>query len=262
MLGVKGLLCVDLVVRGPNRDVHSSYATVVPNPAWRLAWALAAIKDPDEHVLIDGFYDDVSDPTEEELATVRILPDDGPELLQSLGLETAVLGVRDVDYRRRHIFEPTCTINGLTSGYQGMGAKTVLPARASAKLDFRLVNEQDPADILHKLRRHLDKLGFDDVELRESSMERAARSPMDDPFVAVTQAAAREVYGREAYVVPSMAATGPMYHFVNELGMPCVMVGINYVGSRDHAPDEHIRLSDFRNGSKHIAALLHRFAQT
>jgi acetylornithine deacetylase/succinyl-diaminopimelate desuccinylase-like protein len=262
MLGVKGLLCVELIARGPNRDVHSSYATVVPNPAWRLAWALASIKDPEERILIDGFYDDVTDPSEEELATLRILPDDGPELLESLGLETAVLGVQDVEYRRRHIFEPTCTINGLTSGYQGSGAKTVLPARAAAKLDFRLVGEQDPADILHKLRRHLDKLGFSDVAVRESSMERAARSPMEHPFVAIAQAAAREVYGREAYVVPSMAATGPMYHFVHELGLPCVMAGVNYVGSRDHAPDEHIRLSDFRNGSKHIAALLCRFAES
>jgi len=261
MLGVKGLLCLDLTIQGPNRDVHSSYGTVVPNPAWRLAWALASIKDPDERILIDGFYDDVKDPSEEELATLRILPDDGPEMLASLGLETAVLGVSDVDYRRRHIFEPTCTINGLTSGYQGAGTKTVLPARASAKLDFRLVNDQDPEDILRKLRRHLDRLGFEDVAIRQSSTERAARSPMDDPFVAIAQAAARDVYGREAFIVPSMAATGPMYHFVHDLGLPCVMAGINYVGGRDHAPDEHVRISDFRNGTKHIAALLQRFGQ-
>jgi acetylornithine deacetylase/succinyl-diaminopimelate desuccinylase-like protein len=261
MLGAKGLLCVDLTVQGPNRDVHSSFGTVVPNPAWRMAWALASIKAPDERILIDGFYDDVQDPTEEELATLRLLPDEGTEFLASLGLHAAVLGVKDVDYRRRHIFEPTATINGLTSGYQGQGTKTVLPARASAKLDFRLVNNQDPVDIIRKLRAHLDRMGFEDVVIHQSSTERPARTQMDDPFVAVAQAAARDVYGKDAYIVPSMAATGPMYHFVHDLDMPAVMAGINYVGGRDHAPDEHVRIEDFRRGTKHIAAILHHFAR-
>ncbi len=262
MLGAKGLLCVELRLSAANRDVHSSYATVVPNPAWRLAWALASIKAPDERILIDGFYDGVKDPTEEELATVRILPDDGPDFLESLGLDMAVLGVSDADYRRRHIFEPTCTINGLTSGYQGLGTKTVLPARASAKLDFRLVNDQDPEDIVRKLRKHLDAQGFEDVAIIESTKERPARSPMDDPFVALCQSAAAEVYGREAFLVPTMAATGPMYHFVHDLGLPCVMAGINYVGGCDHAPNEHIRIDDFRNGTKHIANILTKFGES
>jgi len=261
MLGAKGLLCVDLSVAGPNRDVHSSYGTVVPNPAWRMAWALATIKAPDERILIDGFYDDVKDPTEEELATLRILPDEGTEFLASLGLHAAVLGVKDVDYRRRHIFEPTATINGLTSGYQGQGTKTVLPARASAKLDFRLVDAQDPEDIIRKLRLHLDAMGFEDVVINQSSTEKPARTPMDAPFIEVAQAAARDVYGRDAYLVPSMAATGPMYHFLHDLNLPTVMAGINYVGGRDHAPDEHIRIEDFRRGTKHIAAILWHFAQ-
>jgi acetylornithine deacetylase/succinyl-diaminopimelate desuccinylase-like protein len=262
MLGAKGLLCVDIEVQGPNRDVHSSYGTVVPNPAWRLAWALGSIKAPDERILIEGFYDGVKPPSEEELATLLMLPDDGAELLDSLGLHEAVLGVRDVDYRRRHIFEPTCTINGLASGYQGKGPKTILPARATAKLDFRLVDDQDPDDIVDKLRAHLGRFGFEDVVVHQSSSERAARTAMDDPFIDVAQAAARDVYGRDAYLVPSMAATGPMYHFVHDLGLPTVMAGINYVGGRDHAPDEHVRIEDFRRGTKHIAAILHHFAAT
>jgi acetylornithine deacetylase/succinyl-diaminopimelate desuccinylase-like protein len=259
MLGAKGLLCVDIEVQGPNRDVHSAYGTVVPNPAWRLAWALGSIKAPDERILIEGFYDGVKKPTEEELAALRALPDDGAEFLESLGLHDALLGVKDVDYRRRHIFEPSCTINGLTSGYQGKGTKTVLPARASAKIDFRLVDDQDPQDIIEKLRAHLGRFGFDDFVVHQSSTERAARTQMDDPFIDVAQAAARDAYGREAYIVPSMAATGPMYHFVHDLGLPTVMAGINYVGGRDHAPDEHVRIADYRNGTKHIAAILYRF---
>jgi acetylornithine deacetylase/succinyl-diaminopimelate desuccinylase-like protein len=261
MLGAKGLLCVDIEVDGPNRDVHSSYGTVIPNPAWRLSWALSSIKTPDERILIDGFYDGVKTPTEEELATLRMLPDDGSMFLESLGLHDAVLGVKDVDYRRRHIFEPTCTINGLTSGYQGKGTKTVLPSQASAKLDFRLVDDQDPDDVLEKLRRHLERFGFGDATIIQSSSERAARTDMHDPFIEVAQRAAIDAYGREAFIVPSMAATGPIFHIVKDLGLPAVMAGINYVGGRDHAPDEHVRIEDYRRGTKHIAAILHRFAE-
>jgi acetylornithine deacetylase/succinyl-diaminopimelate desuccinylase-like protein len=149
----------------------------------------------------------------------------------------------------------------LTSGYQGQGTKTVLPARASAKLDFRLVDDQDPDDIIAKLRRHLERVGFEDALVHQSSSERAARTQLDDPFIDVAQRAARDVYGREAFIVPSMAATGPMFHFVHDLGLPTVMAGINYVGGRDHAPDEHVRIEDYRNGTKHIAAILQRFSE-
>jgi acetylornithine deacetylase/succinyl-diaminopimelate desuccinylase-like protein len=258
MLGVKGLAYVDLEVSGPSHDVHSSYGTVVPNPAWRLAWALASIKGPDERILIDGFYDDVRPVTEEERAAVRALPDQAPETLASLGLERSLLRLDDAAFRERHIFEPTCTIAGLSSGYQGPGAKTVLPAKAAAKLEFRLVVDQDPKDIVAKLRRHLDRHGFEDVKIRAHSSERAARTRIDHPFVALCQETARLAYGRDALVVPNMAATGPMHYFVEELGLPSVMTGVNYVGSRDHAPDEHIRIEDFRFGTRHAAAIMAR----
>lgn len=261
MLGVKGLLYVELAIRGPSRDVHSSYGTVIPNPAWRLAWALGSLKAPDERILIEGFYDGVKSPSEEELATLRIMPDESAETLRDLGIERAVLSVQGADYNRRHIMEPTCTIDGLIAGYQGPGAKTILPATATAKLDFRLVVDQDPEDIVHKLRAHLSKLGFDDVEVRQFSTERAARTPIDDPFVALCQESAREVYGRDAFIVPNMPQTGPMYHFNHELGLASVMAGINYIGGRDHAPDEHIRVEDFRAGTKHIASILQRFGE-
>lgn len=259
MLGVKGLLYVELEIHGPSRDVHSSYATIIPNPAWRLAWALASLKGPDERILIDGFYDDVRSPSEEELATLHILPDESAVMLQDLGINRSVLDLQGVEYNRRHIMEPTCTIDGLISGWQGPGAKTILPASAMAKLDFRLVVDQDPEDIIRKLRAHLAKFGFDDVRVNQFSTEHPSRTQIDDPFVNLAQDAARDVYGRSAFIVPNFPATGPMYHFAHELAMPCVMAGVNYIGGRDHAPDEHIRVDDFRFGTRHIAAILQRF---
>lgn len=259
MLGVKGLLYVELEVHGPSRDVHSSYATIIPNPAWRLAWALASLKGPDERILIDGFYDDVRSPSEEELATLHILPDESQVMIKDLGMDRSVLDVQGVEYNRRHIMEPTCTIDGLKSGWQGPGAKTILPSSALAKLDFRLVVDQDPEDIIRKLRAHLAKYGFDDIRVNQFSTEHPSRTLMDDPFVQLTQAAANDAYGHDAYLVPTFPATGPMHHFAHELQMPCVMAGVNYIGGRDHAPDEHIRVEDFRQGTRHIAAILKRF---
>ena len=259
-LGVKGLLYLELESNTVNRDAHSSYGTVLPNAAWRLAWALGSIKGPDERVLIEGFYDAVRPATAEERAAVEAMPAEEAETLKSYGVEGALTGVRGVEYRLRHLFEPTATIDGLTSGYEGEGPKTVLPARAMAKMDFRLVPDQDPEDIFAKLRRHLDSHGFSDITLRLLSGERPARTPVSDPFVQVVRRAVVDTYGQEPLIVPTMAGTGPLYPFVNTLGLPTADIGIGYPEAHIHAPDENIRVEDFRNGTKAIAALLGRFA--
>ena len=170
--------------------------------------------------------------------------------------------MRGVEFRLRHLFEPTATIDGLSSGYQGEGPKTVLPARAMAKMDFRLVPEQDPDDILSKLRRHLDRHGFGDVQVRSLGGEHPARTPISDPFVQVTREAVREAYGAEPIIVPTMAGTGPLYPFIATLGLPTADCGIGYPDARIHAPDENIRIEDFLRGTKAIAALLGRFGST
>ncbi len=260
-LGVKGLLYVELESNTISRDAHSSYGTVLPNAAWRLAWALASIKGPDERVLIDGFYDAVRPPTAEERAAVEAMPSEEGETLKTYGIETALTGVRGVDYRLRHLFEPTATIDGLSSGYEGEGPKTVLPARALAKMDFRLVPDQDPDDIMAKLRRHLDHNGFGDVALRTLGGERPARTPISDPFVGVVREALREAYGSEPVIVPTMAGTGPLHPFIATLGLPTADCGIGYPDARIHAPDENIRIDDFLRGTKAIAALIARFAE-
>lgn len=260
-LGLKGILYVQLEVRGASQDVHSSMATVVPNPAWRLVWALGSLKDMEENIRIAGFYDDVLPPTQREIDAINAMPMDEEEAKQALGLESFVKGVTGFDYKSRHIIEPICNICGLDSGYTGSGSKTVLPCLARAKIDFRLVPNQSPDDILAKLRRHLDSHGFDDVVIApQTEGESAARTPLDSPFVGVVSEAAREVYGVEPVIVPSMAGSGPMHSFTDTLGLPTALIGVMYPGSSPHAPNEHIRLADFILGAKHIAAVLERMA--
>jgi len=260
-LGVKGLLYVELTCETINRDAHSSYGTVLPNAAWRLVWALSTIKSPDERVQIESFYDGVRPPTPEERAAIEAMPQEDAETLRSFGIEQPVAGVTGVDYIARHLFEPTATIDGLSSGYEGEGPKTVLPARAMAKMDFRLVPDQDPDDILAKLRRHLDSHGFADIELKTLGGERPARTPVTDPLVAVMREAIRDAYGSEPFIVPAMAGTGPLYPFVAILGLPTADCGIGYPDAHIHAPDENIRIEDFLRGTKAIAALIGRFGE-
>ena len=261
-LGCKGIQYVELVCRVANRDSHSSYGTVVPNPAWRLAWALSTLKDRDERVLIPGFYDAVRPPTEAELAALEALPHEDEELRRSLGLRGFVLGLRGREWLRRHIFEPTCSICGIGGGYQGPGTKTIIPAEARAKVDFRLVPDQDPEDVVAKLRAHLEAQGFGDIEVIVEHGEPPARTPIDHPWVRLVRETAREVYGQEAVVLPSTAGTGPMHVFAGApLHLPVASAGVDYPDNRMHAPNENVRLDYFLQGTLHVAAIMARFGE-
>jgi len=259
-LGVKGSVYVELVARGASRDAHSQYATVVPNPAWRLVWALTTLKDADENILVKGFYDNVRPVTALERAAVEAMPSLEEHTAESLGLTSFVKGVRGLEYRLRHILEPTCNIDGLTAADPGSGRKTVIPCLAVAHMDFRLVPDQTPDEIVAKLRDHLDARGFADIEVRRLSGARPARTPIDHPFVELVRETARQVYPVEPLVSPTMAGTGPLYPFVDTLGLPTADCGVGYPESRIHAPNENIRLADFVRGAQHVAAILDRFA--
>ncbi len=261
MLGLKGILYVELEARGAALDVHSSMGTVVPNPAWRLVWALASIKDMDENVKVAGFYDSVQLPTKQEIEAIKAIPPEDKQTRKNLKLKRLVKGVSGADYTSRHILEPICNICGLDSGYQGKGSKTVLPCVANAKLDFRLVPSQRPDEILAKLRKHLDSHGFSDITIAPTTEgENPARTSLDSPFAKIISETAREVYSIKPVIMPSMAGSGPMYLFTDMLGLPTAGIGVDNPASRPHAPDENIRLSDFILGAKHVAALMERMA--
>jgi len=262
-MGAKGILYVELEARGANRDVHSSQATIVPNPAWRLVWALATLKDRHERILIEGFYDDVVEPTPEEIEHLRRIAAQRDDELRrrDLGLDQFLLGLSGLQLVKRNLFQPTCTICGFGAGYTGPGSKTVLPHRAVAKLDFRLVPNQRPDDIFQKLRTHLAQHGFADIEVRLLGAEHPARTPVDSPLARVVQQTVREIYGRDPVVSPLMAATGPMYELTARFGIPTVGTGAGYAHSNAHAPNENIRLDDFFQHVKHVALIFERFAR-
>jgi acetylornithine deacetylase/succinyl-diaminopimelate desuccinylase-like protein len=264
VLGLKGIAYVELEATGPNRDVHSSYGTVVPNPAWRLVSALSTIRSRSGRVRIKGFYDPVRRPTREEMQALRAMPDESEGLRRSLGLKGFVGGVKGTRFHRRHLLEPACSICGMVSGYTGPGTKTIVPSVARAKIDFRLVPDQDPAEVTQQLKEHLREHGFDDIWVIEfGDFSRPARTPLTSPWVKVLEETAREVYGKPPVVSPSMAGSGPMYLFTDVLKMPVAMsAGISYPDNRIHSPNENIRVDDFLKGILHAAAVIERFAQS
>ena len=262
--GLKGMLYVELRARGVAFDLHSSNAPLAPNAAWRLVQALNSLRDSSGRITIAGFYDAVQPPTERERELMRAFPADVAALRRLWGVER-LLGADDdpAALTERLLFEPTCNICGLWSGYSGPGTKTILPATAGVKIDFRLVPNQDPATILALLRQHLHHHGFDDVEVVElEGTEWPAQSSVETPLMNALIRSARQVYGSEPRIQPRMAATGPMEQLCQRYGIPAIGgAGVGHMGSRVHAPDENIRVEDFVLGIKHVAALLAEFAR-
>jgi len=275
-LGVKGMLYVELEAKGAKKDMHSGSATHIPNPAWRLVWALSTIKNSREEILIPGFYDDVLPPTEKEMELLReasavegqtesekeeAAKHRAQKSAQALGLEQYLLGLHGLELRKRRLFSPTANICGFKTGYTGEGQKTVLPARALVKMDFRLVPNQDPEDVLNKLKKHLTKQGFGDITVRVISKDYPVKTPVELPVVDVAKKAAETVYGKPPVIASTQGGSGPMHPFKQYLNLPIVAFGVGYWGSSNHAPNENIRLEDYRAGIKMVMEFVDRLAE-
>lgn len=262
-LGLRGICYVELSVTSLGTDVHSGLGgSIFPNAAWRLVWALSSLKGQDEAVRIPGFYDDIVPHSKRDRELMAKLPDVEEEYKSRYGVQKFIKGLKGgVDLKMEEVFTPTCTICGLTSGYQGPGSKTVQPAFASAKVDFRLVPNQMPEDILKKLRAHLDAEGFGDVQIEFLGGEPAARTDPDDPFVKIVVDTAEDVYDTPMEIVPMVGGSGPSYPFVHDLGLPVVTMGLGYPDTKAHAPNENIRIDLYLQHAKHTARVIKEFAK-
>lgn len=261
-LGMKGLLSVELEVRGATTELHSGWATIAPNPAWRLVWALSRLKSPDEEILIDGFYDAVEGPGHEEIRKSRRLPFPERDYLEAWKVPSFLQGMSGSTLLLCQFYSPTCNISGLAGGHTGNGDRTIIPARAWARLDFRLVPRQRPEEVLEQLRRYLDQEGFGDIQIRVLGFPlRPFRTPPEAPFVRAVVEATRRAFGKNPAVFPIAGGSGPIFFFGQGLGMPVVGLGIGHPGSQVHGANENVRLSDLERGIVHVAVLLGRLAE-
>ena len=257
--GCRGLLYVQLRVKMLDFDQHSGWASIYPSAAMYMVAALASLRDQEMNIKIDGFYDKVVKPTEADRLMMAKIDPEVDKRKKLVGFDHLVRDPRSEDVIEQMLFTPTCNIAGVTTGYQGPGSKTVLPAEATAKLDFRLIPNQDPADVAAQLRKHLDSHGFDKVEIQWSDGEKPARSDPDSDVGKTMIGCVRELYG-EPVLWPFMPATGPMHPVVADLGIPTVLpVGVGRPDNRIHAPNENIHADDYINAVRLMCRVWERF---
>jgi acetylornithine deacetylase/succinyl-diaminopimelate desuccinylase-like protein len=253
-LGTKGLLYVQLDVRGIAVDAHSGNAPMLPSAAWRLVQALATLKTPAGRVRIPGFYDAVLPPSQAHLEAIAAQEDEDDQLLEMYGITQFAEGLSGAALRERQAFLPTCNIAGLLSGYTGEGSKTVLPARAMAKIDFRLVPDQDPQDILARLQAHLQTEGYGDIQVTAFGTAEPVVTPIDEPFVRRMISIAEAFARKPVSITPIVGGTLPLLGSLRRhVGLPglCAPGNAAYLGSGAHAPNEHIRLADLERAVRY-----------
>jgi acetylornithine deacetylase/succinyl-diaminopimelate desuccinylase-like protein len=261
-LGVKGMIYVEFVVRALSMDAHSSLAAVLPSAPWRMVRLLNLLKDENERILVPGWYDGVASLAEDELAVLQDMPFDGAEYKEPYGAEKFLGDMSDDLAKKALIQRPTGNIAGIWAGYTGPGSKTVLPKEIHAKMDFRLVPEQDPEDLWKKLRKYLDDKGFADVEMKLESMEPAARTSYKHPFAQSAIRAAEKTYGRKPVVELGSPGTGPLYLFTRKYKMPSVDIGVSATDGAIHAPNENLKLENLRKGMLWIAETMETYASS
>lgn len=255
IFGVRGVVSFDLIARGAVRDVHSgNYGGVVPNPIWDLVQLLATMKDANGNIKIDGITDALIPPTNLEREALSQLPDDSKAILDHLGLHQ-LDGPKDRPYWDRLMFHPTLTINGFHGGYGGPGSKTVLPNKAIAKCDVRLVEPLTPLYVFECLEAHI-RLHAPDVELVRHNGMLPSKTPLDCPFAHPIISAVKKARGVDPLLYPSLGGSLPDYVFTKILGTPAFVVPYANADEANHAPNENLQIDLFVAGIKTGAALL------
>jgi len=247
-LGFRGMLYVEYSVETMKVDAHSGGAHALPSAAWRLVKALSSLKDENGRILIPGFYDDVREPTEMEKQASRdnADPEQETRTKEMYGIASFLHDRSGYDLELS-VYEPTANIAVFLSGYTEPGVKTVLPAKAMAKMDFRLVPNQRPDDILEKLQAHLKAQGFDDVQVKKLGNGDPVVTPIEGPFVQRMTQICQAFTEQEPEVIPLVGGTLPLLGAMkNNVGVLGISTSGNpaYYGSGAHAPNEHIRVSD------------------
>ncbi|HEX9563224.1 MAG TPA: M20/M25/M40 family metallo-hydrolase [Gemmatimonadaceae bacterium] len=248
-LGVKGILAFEMEARGgdhggPTRaEIHGSYKAITDAPALRLVQAIASLTTPDGNtILVPRYYDAIRPPSDEEQQlTNGMLPrwtalDSAARA--GFGIVQWIDGMNPRDALVEYLFGTTMNVDGMWSGYTGPGMKTILPHIATAKLDSRLVPDQDPDTALALIRAHLDARGFSDITLRKMSAYPPAQTSVTAPLVRAAISAYHK-HDLSPSVLPRLAGSAPYYLFTKRLGLPMVAGGIGH-GAGAHAPDEYM----------------------
>lgn len=255
--GLRGIAYFELFLQGPKQDLHSGvFGGAVVNPAIALAKMLSSLIDSQGRITIPGFYDGVDTLSDEERAQLAALQYNEDDLKRQLDV-TALGGEAGFSALERRWVRPTFDVNGLTSGYQGEGAKTVLPARASAKFSFRLVPHQDPALIAANLRKMLTELCPAGIrmDLREMHHAPGLVIPRESPYVHAASRAIARGFGQAPVMIREGGSIPIVNHFADRLGVDTLLLGWGLDDDNTHSPNEKFSIDDFHRGIRSSAYL-------
>jgi acetylornithine deacetylase/succinyl-diaminopimelate desuccinylase-like protein len=254
---LRGLAYFQIDVQGPKCDLHSgSYGGAVVNPAMTLARILATFHDENGHIAIPGFYDKVRTWESRILDQMKKLPFDEKNFIEEVGAPS-LNGEKGYTTLERLWARPTCEVNGLLSGYTGEGAKTVLPAKAMAKVSCRLVPDQDPSEIEKLMDAHVKRVAPDGVKVTVKHLHggRPWRAELDGPIFDAARRALKKAFDRDAVIVGEGGSIPVVGDFQRILATPVLLVGFGLPGENAHAPDEWMSEENFRKGMVAMAAL-------
>lgn len=250
--GLRGLAYMEIHVTGPNRDLHSGvYGGAVENPANVLCEIIAQLKDSDGVIQVDGFYDDVVPLTDEMRESARKLPFDEEAYKKELNLK-AVHGEKGYTTHERASARPTLDVNGLWSGYQGEGAKTVLPAKAGAKVSMRLVPDQHPDKIAELFKKHVESIAPDTVTVEVEAHHGGHPVVIDLDYYGLKAAAKAfgDIYDKEVLFSREGGSIPIVADFKKVLGVNSILMGFGQTKDALHSPNESFSLKDFHRGIK------------
>ncbi len=255
--GNKGIVTFELTAHTADSDLHSSLSAVVDSAPIRLSQAIATLFDQQGNIAVPHFYDEVAAPNAREKALIGQLPLTREDLVAQHGLKVPLYTDRNgQDLKETLYFQPTLNVQGLISGYNGRGVKTVLPATATAKLEARLVPNMSPDVTLQRMTDHLVAQGFSDITVTKTLGLAGYRSDMSDPEIQRVISVAKAYYQVAPVVMPTSPGTGPMATVYAALQAPIASLGVGYANNLDHAPNEHIRLVDYNQHIDAVKALI------
>lgn len=265
-LGLKGIVYLDIVCRGgklggpTDSALHGSTSAWISSPVWRLIHALGSLTDRSERIRIAGFYDNVASPSEEDVKLLRKLEKvfDEKAFLREMKSLCFKHNRKGIDLLKRGLYSPIININGFHAGYEGPGTKTVLPRKASAKVDIRFGPNMEPDEVVHKFKRHLLEQGYGDIEVTVRDNYTWSKTEFSKPIVQCMIEAYR-THGVEPEVWPIATWAAPYFVFSRLLGLPVVSGGLGH-GGKQHAANEYMTVDGLKEFEKSVATFLYLMA--
>jgi acetylornithine deacetylase/succinyl-diaminopimelate desuccinylase-like protein len=264
-VGLRGMIYTELEVRGAKSDLHSGmYGGVAPNPFNALAQIVAELKDRDGRILIPGFYDEVAKPGSDELKAWEALPFDEADYTKNELGASALVGEQGYSVMERTWARPTLDVHGIIGGFTGAGAKTVIPAKATAKISMRLVPNMTPAKSFERYKTFVEKLcpAGCSVEVRLIHQGDACVIPTDNPWIRASVRAMKTVWNRDTVFIRSGGSIPIVGDFDKYLNIPSVMMGFGLPDDGLHAPNEKFHIPNYHRGIESVIRFFEEAGQS